>query len=166
MKKICFLIAVLCLAGALCGCGAEGAPDIEKVLASENPWYEFEGELYRDGLETKWGEPETSESGQDIWNVDGKYVAVRYDGDKVMSIVRSSTMYAEIKEISGDLAVIEPAEGQWERKSGDKIFFSMSWLPEGTSAAVGTELCIEYDGMLMETYPMQINKPFHVEIKN
>lgn len=163
MKKLLLICICAVLVLGLFGCGAGTVPDIEDVLASDTPWYQPENELTRAELNAAWGEPETAETSRDVWNVDGKYVAVSYDGDIAVSIGRSYTMYAEIVEISGDLAIIEPAPDQWERKSGDRIFFSLSWLPEGTEAAVGTKLCIEYDGLLMETYPMQINKPFRVE---
>ena len=164
MKKLLLICICAVLVLGLFGCGAGAVPDIEDVLASEEPWYQPENELTRAELNNAWGEPETSEDTRDIWNVNGKYVAVSYDGDVAVSMGRSYTMYAGIVEISGDLAIIEPAEDQWERKSGDRIFFSLSWLPDGAEAAVGTKLCIEYDGLLMETYPMQIHKPFHVEI--
>lgn len=167
MKKVFAAVLVILLAFGLCACGAGNAPKIEDVLAAETPWYEFEGELLREDLLEKWGEPETSEDSCDIWNVNGKFVAAWYEGEGVTTVNRSSTLHAEIIEISGDLAIIEPAEGQWERSSGDRIFFSLSWLSEEDAALaeVGTKLVIEYNGSVMETYPLQIEKPYYAAIE-
>ena len=90
----------------------------------------------------------------------GEMISPPYDPDSA-----SSTLRARIVEINGNSLLIEPCEGQWELASADRIFFSAEWLPEKYTPEVGSVLVIEYDGMLMETYPAQINKPFSVTVE-
>ena len=90
----------------------------------------------------------------------GEMISLPYDPNQASSVLR-----AKIVEINGDTLLIEPCEGQWELSSADRIFFSVDWLPEKYSPAEGAVLVIEYDGLLMETYPAQINEPFSVTVE-
>ena len=90
----------------------------------------------------------------------GEMISPPYDPNKA-----SSTLRAQIVEINGDALLVEPCEGQWELSSADRIFFSADWLPEGYTPEEGDVLVIEYDGLLMESYPAQINKPFGVTVE-
>ena len=90
----------------------------------------------------------------------GEMISPPYDPNTA-----SSTLRAKIVEINGETLLIEPCEGQWELSSADRIFFSADWLPEKYTPDVGNILVIEYDGLLMETYPAQINKPFSVTVE-
>ena len=92
MKKLLLICICAVLVLGLFGCGAGTVPDIEDVLASDTPWYQPENELTRAELNAAWGEPETAEESRDVWTVDGKYVAVSYDGDLAVNIGRSYTM--------------------------------------------------------------------------
>ncbi len=65
------------------------------------------------------------------------------------------TFSGTIIELNGDNAIIEPFEGEDIRRSADKISISLSSSDE--TFAVGDEITVEYDGMVMESYPAQVN---------
>lgn len=62
---------------------------------------------------------------------------------------------ARITEISGDSVMVEPLQAP-ESSSSDKIVFSKAGLEE-LDVKKGDVVLIVYDGLIMETYPAQIN---------
>ena len=65
---------------------------------------------------------------------------------------------ATVVELSVVTAVVEPLEGEEERKSSDRIRFSVKGLEgmEGTTAEQGDIVEIYYDGVMKESYPAGI----------
>lgn len=63
---------------------------------------------------------------------------------------------AIIIELSGDYVLVEPLEGENERRSSDRISFSCADL-EDIDLSVGSVVRITYDGLIRETYPAQID---------
>jgi uncharacterized protein (DUF1697 family) len=62
---------------------------------------------------------------------------------------------ATVLSVDETSALVEPLESEDEiRSSGDQVYID---LPAGLEVAVGDEVTIEYDGMIMESYPLQIN---------
>lgn len=68
----------------------------------------------------------------------------------------TETFLAEILEIGGSYALVEPLEGENERNSSDKISFGTEKL-EDINAEAGDIVEITYDGLIMESYPAQIH---------
>ena len=64
------------------------------------------------------------------------------------------TLRASIIELNGDYILVEPLADAWELRSADRISFS---APEDIGAKVGDTVEIVYNGVVMETYPAQIN---------
>ena len=162
MKKLVAAILITVLGLGLCACGGPEIPDMAEVIESGEVFYDAGVGLPRDRLNSAWGVPVETSEDVDLWEMDGKYVSAYYENGEVVNMGVSSTMRAKIVEFQGELALIEPCEGQWELNSADRIFFSIDWIPEGKTAAVGDILVIEYDGMIMETYPAQIHRPYFV----
>ena len=65
------------------------------------------------------------------------------------------TFAATILEKTDGGVLVEPLEGEKERKSSDKISFATSTL-ENIQVSVGDVVEITYDGTIMESYPAQI----------
>ncbi|MBN2878370.1 MAG: hypothetical protein JXN65_01960 [Clostridia bacterium] len=65
------------------------------------------------------------------------------------------TFSGTIIELSGDRAIIEPFDGEDILRSADKISVDISGSE--VSFAVGDQVTIEYDGLVMESYPAQVN---------
>lgn len=61
---------------------------------------------------------------------------------------------ALILEINGDSVLVEPLEGEDERRSSDKISFSKSGLDD--LGEPGDTVSITYGGEIMESYPAQL----------
>lgn|GEM_PF-119654 len=174
-KRIMAAVLLTAMILSLTACGAKipGLEDIVKKYSGQITEEQMkEAGIYgkrKIDLQRAWGEEYSSLDGERscvTWKSGGKWVAIEFEGDKAVSGALSCTMSATVTEIDGDLAYICPDEGSWERSSGDKIFFSMSWFSDEQAAQVkvGTELKIEYDGILMESYPLQIHEPYFVEI--
>ena len=66
------------------------------------------------------------------------------------------TFNAKILEINGNSVTVEPFADEDEIKSADQISFGISELPN-IDAAVGDFVKITYDGVILESYPAQID---------
>ena len=62
---------------------------------------------------------------------------------------------ATIIEQTDSAVIVEPLEGEEERKSSDKISFGTASLAD-IGASLGDIVEITYDGVIMESYPAQI----------
>ena len=67
--------------------------------------------------------------------------------------------YATIVEESNSLIVVRPFDGSRELNSSDKIALSKSCADESIQSLlkVGNTIIIKYDGIILESYPAQIN---------
>ena len=63
---------------------------------------------------------------------------------------------ATILEFGTNSVLVQPVEGEDELRSADKISFGTKDL-EQLPVSVGSRVVIYYDGMIMESYPAQIN---------
>lgn len=63
---------------------------------------------------------------------------------------------ATILEFNGSHVLVQPDEGESELQSADKISFGTKELEE-LNVSVGSRVVVYYDGMIMESYPAQIN---------
>ncbi|MBO5939311.1 MAG: hypothetical protein J6Q82_07445 [Clostridia bacterium] len=61
----------------------------------------------------------------------------------------------EIIEMHGTSVLIRPLEGEWERRSADRISFNIQGFEE-IGAKVGSVVEVTYRGGVMESYPAQI----------
>lgn len=165
------LFAAMILSFAACGpnvmkledfAGKYSGPLYEKQMTEAGIY-----RLSREELRKAWGGENTSLSGNGLtWRSGEKWINVYFDEDAAIEANVSVTLMAAVVEDDSDLLLICPDEGQWELRSGDRIYFSRGWLSDEQAAQikVGTQLKIEYDGLLMETSPMQIHRPYAVEI--
>ena len=181
--RVTAILLATAMALSLAACG----PDVMKLedLISKysGPLYEkelTEAGLY--GLSRKelckaWGEEYSSNDDRMHWRSGDKWVTVFFEGDtedaahygedRAVSAVVSVTMVATVISFIADtVPLISPGTREDRRSAGQEITFSLDWLTDEQQAElqVGTELKIEYDGLLMETAPMQMHPPYSVEI--
>ncbi len=161
MLKLLLISLIICFLSA---CG-KSIPTTNEILANDAYAYEFTDNITLKDLTKAWGEPYDFRNGNTIWKVNDKYISVVFDNDYAYAAHSSHTLRATIIEENEGTFIICPCEGQWELNSSDKIFFSPQWLPDGAVVSVGTTLIIEYNGMIMETYPAQIYEPFSVVVE-
>ena len=67
---------------------------------------------------------------------------------------------AKVLENNGNSILVEPEEGSWELKSSDRIVVRVpenDGLKDLSEFTEGSKVKITYDGMIMESYPAQIN---------
>lgn len=64
--------------------------------------------------------------------------------------------YGKVIESNSNSIIVEPNEGENERKSSDKISIGLG-KENDVIYSVGTQVKITYSGYIMETYPAQIN---------
>ena len=93
--------------------------------------------------------PKNFKSVSDLWEAEG------VDESAYMKQEEESFL-ATVLEISVVSALVEPLEGEEERRSSDKIRFSVKGL-EGTEVEPGDIVEIVYDGMIRESYPAGIS---------
>lgn len=76
---------------------------------------------------------------------------------------------ATVLENNGNSILVKPEEGSSELNSSDKIFVRVrvdnAVLKELSEFTEGSKVKITYDGMIMESYPAQINA-YKVEFAN
>ena len=81
-------------------------------------------------------------------------------------IVQKVSFNATVLENNGNSILVEPEEGSCELKSSDKIAVRVpenGGLKDLSEFTEGSKVKITYDGIIMESYPAQINA-FKVEL--
>ena len=87
--------------------------------------------------------------GADAWkSVDDLFAK---EEPNIENVVRATVI-----EINGTSVLLEPLEGEWERKSGDRISINVADL-ENIGAEVDSVVEVTYKGTIMETYPAKVN---------
>ncbi len=86
--------------------------------------------------------PNNFKSIDDLWAYEEPYVVSKFLGT--------------VLELNGDLVLVQPAEGEDELLSSDRISFSTRELGD-IGAEVGSRVEVYYTGGIMESYPAQIN---------
>lgn len=73
---------------------------------------------------------------------------------------------ATVIEVNGDLLLVEPAPDSDAAKSADKIHISLTSVDGETRAQLktGTQIIVEYDGALQETYPATVGTLYDIYI--
>ena len=79
-------------------------------------------------------------------------------------IAEVTVFRAKVLEVSKNRVLVEPLEGQRERQCSDRIYVAFGNLTQNPEIRVGDILQIQYDGMIQETYPAQINGIFAIEV--
>lgn len=81
--------------------------------------------------------------------------------------INNVSFNAKVLENNGDSLLVEPEEGSGELNSSDKIVVRVrqdnAGLTDLSEFSEGSIVKITYDGMIMESYPAQINA-FKVEL--
>ena len=68
----------------------------------------------------------------------------------------SQQFFGEILEIHDGGVLIEPAENDPIRRSGDRVWIGTANLPD-IGAIVGNPVVVYFDGNVMESYPLQVH---------
>lgn len=73
---------------------------------------------------------------------------------------------ATVIEVNGDLLLVEPAPQSDAAKSADRIQVPLTSVDEETRTQLktGTQIIVEYDGALQETYPAMVNTLYNIYI--
>lgn len=73
---------------------------------------------------------------------------------------------ATVIEVNGDLLLVEPAPQSDAAKSADRIQVPLTSVDEETRTQLktGTQIIVEYDGALQETYPATVNTLYNIYI--
>ena len=88
---------------------------------------------------------------QDLVNWEIGYITEKKEDTNLQSFV------ATVLEEGTTYMLVEPAEGENERKSSDKIVINYGEEHLDYLYGVGTKVVVYYNGYIMETYPAQIN---------
>lgn len=91
--------------------------------------------------------------------------------DGPTSIIASSkngnpVFQATVIEVNGDVVLVKPAESSDAAKSADKIYVPLTDMHKEirTKLKAGTEIIVEYDGTLQETYPATVGTLYDIYI--
>lgn len=73
---------------------------------------------------------------------------------------------ATVIEVNCDLLLVEPAPQSDAAKSADRIQVPLTSVDEETRTQLktGTQIIVEYDGALQETYPARVNTLYNIYI--
>ena len=169
MKKLAKRLAVLLIFGAavfsLAACGSGKVPTAEEFLNyTMEEELEFAADTSAKALLDKWGEPQIVNQ-QRIWTVplDGetKYISAWFDGDKVISVHASDILYVTVAAVKANVAYCLTG---WEDYSTD--IGNLTFMPPRTCfgeeivCEPGDQFIFEFDGLIMEGYPAQLNAPY------
>ena len=73
---------------------------------------------------------------------------------------------AQVLEIYEKSIMVKPSEGTAEAKNSDKITVGISGINIDFDIAIGEEIRITYDGIILESYPAQIHMVYSIEKVN
>ena len=166
MRKLVLVLCIVFAVSMFTGCRMEEIATLNSVLTGEERWpQEFAG-ITRSRLKKAWGMPSEITENSDIWYVDGTYVKVTYEENKVVSVNRSETLRATVIEVENAKVLVEPVEIEGGPESIDRIYISKAFLGDEGIALLteGAILEIKYDGRVLETYPAQIRNPYEIKI--
>ena len=71
-------------------------------------------------------------------------------------------LYAKVLEIQDSCFLVEPIPGSWELSSADQIEVSAKNLDPAVEPKIGDILQIEYDGILLESYPARAQEVYRI----
>lgn len=73
---------------------------------------------------------------------------------------------ATVIEVNGDVVLVKPTESSDAAKSADKIYVPLTDMHKEirTKLKAGTEIIVEYDGTLQETYPATVGTLYDIYI--
>lgn len=73
---------------------------------------------------------------------------------------------ATVIEVNGDLLLVEPAPQSDAAKSADRIQVPLTSVDEETRTQLktDTQIIVEYDGALQETYPAMVNTLYNIYV--
>ncbi len=171
MKKVTAIVMlILCTFLTACTKNLDNIPSLELVRQYGNKWSLEKLEGYTpDQLQEVWGKYDSMLSGMYgyIWEINGSndYVVIYFDNkNKVNAINNISVMKAEITEVTENAITVKPAEDEWERNTSDIISIATAELPNKTKSRleVGKTVIVRYNGVLAESYPAQITKPYEI----
>jgi len=167
------LVCILCLSG--CNKKSADIPDLDEIsLKSDELLLEELKGIDRKDLNEAWGNPDKFGMGMpfDIWYLEhyfdgekvlsGDHITVYYYDGKVISASYADVFYATILEVYENHIMIKPVEGEWELNNSDQIIVYTDETPEETKDQFeeGVMVKIGYNGLIMETYPAQINHDY------
>lgn len=168
MKKSIFLMfcLVLCICVTACKKEESKVPDIEEFATQKDKDAAMEKLIGIDEKTfiEKWGEPEVID-GNSLWEVplDGetKYVCARFENGELVTVRTSDILYLVVTEVN---------EG-WMYCLADFYDYSYDFSHLTTctmtdvfgntiTPEVGDMYMLEFDGMIMESYPAQLHTPY------
>ena len=79
------------------------------------------------------------------------------------SHMKKQTFEAEILEINSNSILVKPNQDTDEAKSSDKITIPTWTIEIKQKLKVGDIVKITYDGVILESYPAQINEVYKIE---
>lgn len=79
-------------------------------------------------------------------------------------ITEIAVFRAKVLQLDEKCVLVEPMAGENERNCSDKIYVSFWNLKNVPEIQVGDILEIQYDGMIMETYPAQIGSAYAIKV--
>lgn len=74
------------------------------------------------------------------------------------------TFLATVVELPGNTVIVEPEESSAAAASASRIALSLSDITDDSLPQVGDVYQIEYDGVILETYPAQLHRVFSMEV--
>lgn len=159
---ICLLIISICILSA---CKSGKIPELEKVVNySRDELQDLAKIVDEKSLIKKWGEPQRLNNRR-IWSVpltgETKFVSAWTDNGKVISINVSQILYVTVVSVENNVAYCTLG---WDDFSTDMN--NLTFMPEkdifgnDIICKVGDEFIFQFDGMMMETYPLQLNPPY------
>ena len=96
---------------------------------------------------------------EDGWKIEILGIQIYNEVDVYVDVTDKKEQHqfvATVIEKSDNYFVVEPEEGSNERKSSDKISFTINKSINNDFLVVGSKIKIIYDGVILETYPAQI----------
>lgn len=140
----------------------------EEILKMDESFIEDLNGTKRKDLRKSYGKPDIVTERNDVWKVDGSerttYVSAHYDeNDKVISMNHSYPMYVYVTESNaGEILGVFSFDGFSDNSNNVFIIPKTDFSGNPIDVNPGDFLYFEYDGHVMESFPMMIDPPYLV----
>ncbi|HPM74889.1 MAG TPA: hypothetical protein PLA71_04115 [Saccharofermentans sp.] len=160
-KMIVFIISIMISLFILVSCKSTTVPDVEVVSQyTEEELQELASQINEESLIANWGEPQEVDNRR-FWSVplEGatEYLIAEVEDGNVISLTKSQYLYVTVVEDGYCLYGLN----EYSTDSGNlAVMPSQDVFGNAIESEKGDMFVFQFYGVIMETYPAQLNLPY------
>lgn len=169
IKSVSIILILSIVILSFIGCKKNSVPELESIPRySEEELRQLADSVDEKALTKAWGEPQVLDNRR-IWTValsgETKYVVAWVDNGQVTSIHVSMILFVNVAAVRAGIAYCIFGWDDYSTDIGHLAFMpDQDCFGNEIQCEVGDQFVFEFDGMIMETYPAQLNPPYSAKL--